>query len=118
MHFKVNRESQPKNALQLITWHFHFIYLVLRHPRTPLHSRVIAATAVGYVFSPIQLIPSFIPIIGQLDDALVLWWGSKLLQKWTPAEILSECHSRTRPSWIEEIPGNISSANVVYVPSA
>jgi hypothetical protein len=43
------------------------------------------------VFSPIQLIPNFIPVIGSLDDILVLYVGSMVLQKITPANVLGEC---------------------------
>jgi len=69
----------------------HVFYLVFRHPRTRWYARLIAACAAGYVFSPIQLIPNFIPVIGSLDDLLVLFVGAKLLQKITPADVLTEC---------------------------
>jgi uncharacterized membrane protein YkvA (DUF1232 family) len=52
---------------------------------------MIAACAAGYLFSPIQLIPNFIPVIGSLDDLLVLFVGAKLLKMITPAEVLREC---------------------------
>lgn len=69
----------------------HVFYLVFKHPRTSWYSRLVAACTAGYVFSPIQLIPNFIPVIGSLDDMLVLLIGLKLLQKITPADILVEC---------------------------
>src|SRR5580698_8040087 len=68
--------------------------VALRHPRKPFHSRLVAGCAVAYIFSPIQLIPTFIPIIGQLDDLFVLWLGSKLLRKLTPRTVLDECEAR------------------------
>ena len=66
-------------------------YFVLKHPRTRWHARLVAACTAAYLFSPIQLIPSYIPVIGMLDDLLVLFLGVKLLQKITPPEVLSEC---------------------------
>jgi len=69
----------------------HVFYLVLKHPRTRWYSRLVAACTVGYVVSPIQLIPNFIPVIGSMDDVLVLYVGMKLLQKITPREVLTEC---------------------------
>jgi len=72
----------------------HVFYLVFKHPRTRWYARLIAACAAGYVFSPIQLIPNFIPVIGSLDDMLVLFVGVKLLQKITPADVLTECRER------------------------
>ena len=59
--------------------------------RTPWYARLVAVCTAGYLFSPIQLIPSFIPVIGFLDDLLVLFLGAKLLQKITPADVLAEC---------------------------
>jgi uncharacterized membrane protein YkvA (DUF1232 family) len=69
----------------------HVFYFVFRHPRTRWYARLVAACAAGYVFSPIQLIPNFIPVIGTLDDFLVLFLGVKLLQRITPADVLTEC---------------------------
>ena len=66
----------------------------LRHPQMPFRSRLVAGCAVAYIFSPIQLIPTFIPVIGQLDDLFVLWLGTKLLRKLTPRAVLEECEAR------------------------
>ena len=66
-------------------------YFALKHPRTRWHARLVAACTAAYLFSPIQLIPSYIPVIGMLDDVLVVFLGVKLLQKITPPEVLSEC---------------------------
>jgi uncharacterized membrane protein YkvA (DUF1232 family) len=72
----------------------HMLSRALRHPRMPLRCRLVAGCAVAYIFSPIQLIPTFIPVIGQLDDLFVLWLGSKLLRKLTPRALLEECEAR------------------------
>jgi uncharacterized membrane protein YkvA (DUF1232 family) len=69
----------------------HVFYFIFRNPRTRWYARVIAACTAAYLFSPIQLIPNFIPVIGFLDDFLVLFLGVKLVQKLTPPEVLAEC---------------------------
>src|SRR5208282_6192171 len=69
----------------------HVFYIVFKHPRTRWYTRLVAACTAAYLFSPIQLIPNFIPVIGSLDDLLVLFVGAKLLKKMTPAEVLTEC---------------------------
>lgn len=69
----------------------HVFYLVFKHPRTHWYARLVAACTAGYLVSPIQLIPNFIPLIGSLDDILVLFIGVKLLQRITPADVLIEC---------------------------
>jgi uncharacterized membrane protein YkvA (DUF1232 family) len=74
----------------------HFFYLVFKHPRTRWYARLVAACAAGYVFSPIQLIPNFIPVIGSLDDVLVLFVGAKVLKIITPTDVLIECRERAK----------------------
>jgi uncharacterized membrane protein YkvA (DUF1232 family) len=57
---------------------------------------MVAGCAVLYVFSPIQLIPNFIPIIGQTDDVLVVTLGIKFLRKYVPQDVLDECERDAR----------------------
>lgn len=102
----------------------HVFYLVLKHPRTRWYSRLVAACTVGYVVSPIQLIPNFIPVIGSMDDVLVLYVGMKLLQRITPPDVLTECRdfadaaeSRRQedPSWAASVVVPIAVATVWIV---
>jgi uncharacterized membrane protein YkvA (DUF1232 family) len=69
----------------------HVFYFAFKHPKTPWYARLIAACAAGYLLSPIQLIPSFIPVIGFMDDLVVLVIGFKLIQRAMPPEVLQEC---------------------------
>ena len=69
----------------------HVFYFVFRHPRTRWYTKCVAACTAGYLFSPVQLIPSFIPLIGFLDDFLVLFLGAKVIRKLTPPDVLAEC---------------------------
>jgi uncharacterized membrane protein YkvA (DUF1232 family) len=69
------------------------VYLVLKHPQAPIAAKAVAAVTIGYVLSPIQLIPSFIPVIGWMDDLLVIWLGGKLLRALTPDTILVTCQA-------------------------
>lgn len=66
-------------------------YFVFKDPRTRWYTRSVAAGTATYLFSPIQLIPSFIPVIGFLDDFLVLFLGAKVVKRLTPPDVLSEC---------------------------
>jgi uncharacterized membrane protein YkvA (DUF1232 family) len=70
------------------------VWMILKDPRTPWYVRVAAAGTVGYLFSPVQLIPSFIPVIGLLDDFAALWLGFKLIQRFAPAAVLRECNEQ------------------------
>jgi len=69
----------------------HVFYFVFKHRGTRWYARLVAICTAGYLLSPIQLIPNYIPVIGVLDDVLVVFLGAKLVQKITPAHVLAEC---------------------------
>ena len=64
---------------------------VLRHPRTPWTAKVLLGLALGYLLLPFDLIPDFLPVVGQLDDLVIvpglIWLAVKLV----PAEVMAEC---------------------------
>ena len=76
--------------------HVHVLLSVVRHPLAPWSAKVVAGCGVGYVFSPIQLIPTVIPIVGQLDDLFVLYLTTRLVRKLTPDPVLEECEVRAQ----------------------
>jgi uncharacterized membrane protein YkvA (DUF1232 family) len=80
-----------KQRAQRLQKEAHVFYFVVKHPRTRWYARLVAACTAGYLLSPIQLIPNFIPVIGCLDDVLVVFVGVKLLRRITPADVLAEC---------------------------
>ena len=67
------------------------LYLVLRDPRTPLAARIIAGLVVMYAFSPIDLIPDFVPILGYLDELVLLPLGIALVIRLVPHDLMEEC---------------------------
>jgi uncharacterized membrane protein YkvA (DUF1232 family) len=73
----------------------HLLTLLLRSSKVPWPAKVVASCSIAYVFSPIQFIPSFIPVIGQLDDLAVLFVGSMLTRKLTPTAALRECEAQS-----------------------
>ena len=70
------------------------LYLASRDPRVPLHAKLLAAVVVAYALSPIDLIPDFIPILGQLDDLILVPLGILIVIRMVPAEVLAECRQR------------------------
>jgi uncharacterized membrane protein YkvA (DUF1232 family) len=72
------------------------LYLAARDPRVPWYAKVLAAVVVAYALSPIDLIPDFIPILGYLDDLIVVPLGITLILRMIPAEVLEECRVRAR----------------------
>ena len=86
----------------------------------PWHARLVAACTAGYLFSPIQLIPSFIPVIGFLDDLLVLFVGVKLVQRITPPDVLTESRQLAEAAEVrrkEEIRSSAAIVAAVVVPA-
>ena len=67
------------------------IFRVLPHPRAPTTARVTAALVIGYVCSPIQLIPTFIPVIGQPDDLFVVAVRTVLVRRVVDRQFVLEC---------------------------
>ena len=72
------------------------LYLAYRHPRTPWYAKVFAALIVGYVFSPIDPIPDFIPGVGLLDEMVVVPIGVLLAAKMIPPDVFEECTEKAR----------------------
>jgi len=74
------------------------IWFLLKHPQAPWYTRGIAGCVLIYVLSPVQLIPSFIPLIGLADDLLVLSAGAWLIRILTPARIIQDARARAQAS--------------------
>ena len=72
------------------------LYLAYRDPRVPWYARVFAALVVGYAFSPIDLIPDVIPVLGYLDDLLIVPLGIALAIRMIPPSVLAECREEAR----------------------
>lgn len=64
------------------------------HPDMPLGAKVLAAVVVGYAFSPIDLIPDFVPVLGQLDDLILVPLGIYLVLRMIPANVLADARQK------------------------
>ena len=89
------------------------LYLAYRDPRVSWFARVFAALVVAYAFSPIDLIPDPIPVLGYLDDLILIPAGILLARRMIPAEVLSECRARAREVMVAGKPVNRAAAVVV-----
>src|SRR5262245_17361750 len=73
-------------------------YTALYHdPRTPWSARLFLWLALAYVAMPFDLIPDFIPLLGQLDDALIVPVLLLLAMRWVPADVYAEHYQRLYP---------------------
>jgi len=69
------------------------LWCCTRHPRTPLLAKALAVALVAYALSPIDLIPDFIPVLGYVDDLILLPLGVWLVLKLVPGDVMAECRA-------------------------
>ena len=67
---------------------------IAAHPRTPRAVKWLAAGLVAYALSPIDLIPDFIPVLGYLDELVILPLGLYMLYRLTPRDVIAECRTQ------------------------
>ncbi len=89
------------------------VYLALRDPRLPWYARLVAILVVGYAFSPIDLIPDFVPILGYLDDLVIVPLGIALALRLIPSDILAVARARADIALAEGRPTNRTAAFVI-----
>ena len=80
------------------------LYLCLRQPDTPLSAKLLAGLTLAYALSPIDLSPDFIPVLGYLDDVLVLPVLIVLTVKLIPRAVWKRCHEQARGLWADGRP--------------
>ena len=89
------------------------LYLAYRDPRVPVTARIFAACVVGYAFSPIDLIPDFIPVLGYLDDLVIVPLGIWLALRMIPRNVMAECRARAQDVMAQGKPVNRTAAAIV-----
>ena len=91
----MNLETWKRRARQLSA-QTYALYLAYRHPRTPWYAKVFAALVVGYVFSPIDPIPDWIPGVGLLDEMVVVPVGVLIAARMIPRQVMEESQEKAR----------------------
>ena len=86
--------SRIKTWAQHLKRDSHAVYLASRDPRVPWHAKVLAVAVAAYALSPIDLIPDFIPVVGYLDDLIIVPLGIWLVVSLIPDEVMAECRAR------------------------
>ncbi|MGE5657813.1 MAG: YkvA family protein [Actinomycetota bacterium] len=89
------------------------VYLASQDSRVPRIARAVAAITVAYAFSPIDLIPDFIPILGDLDDLILVPLGIWLALKMIPPEVLAECREKAAAEIAQKKPKNWIAAAII-----
>ena len=93
------------------------MYLLARHADTPRHAKLVAALTVAYALSPIDLIPDFVPVLGLLDDLLIVPAGLWLALRLTPEPVRQACALQAR-EWAsngQRLPVNRAAAVLIVL---
>jgi uncharacterized membrane protein YkvA (DUF1232 family) len=109
----VNAIEAWKQQARRLKMETYALYLAYKDPRTPWYARLFAALVVGYAFSPIDLIPDPIPVLGYLDDLVLVPLGAALALKMIPPDVLAENREKAREAMSEGIPTNWAAAAVI-----
>jgi uncharacterized membrane protein YkvA (DUF1232 family) len=104
--FEMPNKSWIERTKRLKT-EVYALCLAMKDPRVPWYAKLLMALVIGYAISPIDLIPDFIPVIGQIDDLIIVPAGIALVIKMTPKSVMEEYRQKattepinTRTKWV------------------
>jgi len=110
----INLDAWQARARQLKR-EIYALYFAYQDPRTPWYAKALALVVVGYAFSPIDLIPDPIPLLGYLDDLILLPLGIALLLKLIPPTVMEDCRVKAQAALAEQKPTNWVAAVVIIL---
>ena len=106
----IERLKQKSRHLKI---EIYALYLAYRDPRVPWYAKAFVALVVGYALSPIDLIPDFIPVLGYLDDLILVPLGVAVALKMIPEKVMEDCRIRSKEVMNEKKPINRAAAVVI-----
>lgn len=109
----VNLRERWRTEARRLKREVYALYLACRDPRTPWYAKALAAAMVAYAFSPIDLIPDFIPILGYLDELVVLPLGVLLVQRMIPEAVMADCRLRAERTFRQGKPLSRAGAAMI-----
>ena len=105
--------EQWKNRASQLKVETYALYLACRDPGVPWYAKVWVACVVGYALSPIDLIPDFIPVLGYLDDLVIVPLGITLALKMIPAPVMERCRASARERFNQDKSKHWLAAGVI-----
>lgn len=100
-----------KARAQALRTETYSLYLAARDPRTPWAARLLVLLTVAYALSPIDLIPDFVPVLGYLDDLVIVPAGIALALRLIPDEVMADARARARL----QPPGSLAAVGVLII---
>jgi uncharacterized membrane protein YkvA (DUF1232 family) len=83
-----------RERARLLAREVYTLYFACRDPRTPWYAKAVAACVVAYALSPIDLVPDFVPVLGYVDDLVLIPMGVALVLKLIPEDVLADARQR------------------------
>ena len=97
MRFSLPASLQAwKQSAQNLKAETYALYLAYKHPGTPWYARLLAGLVIAYALSPLDLVPDFIPVLGYLDDLILVPLGIPLALRLIPAAVMAECRVQAK----------------------
>ncbi|AJY77007.1 YkvA family protein [Paenibacillus beijingensis] len=110
-----NAFNKLKKQARAIKQNIFILYLAYQDPRVPWYVKLFAVCVVAYAFSPIDLIPDFIPVLGYLDDLIIVPIGISLALKMIPQRVIEDCRAKADEMRKKGEPKNWTAAAIVIV---
>ncbi len=104
-----------KSRAQALKTETYALYLAARDPRTPWLARILVFLVVAYALSPIDLIPDFVPILGYLDDLIIVPGGIALALKLIPRDVMEQSRQRARAAAAKSRVGVLGAVIIVII---
>jgi uncharacterized membrane protein YkvA (DUF1232 family) len=109
----MSRIDAWKRRVEQLKTETYAIYLASKDPRVPWYAKALVVFVVAHTFSPIDLIPDFIPVLGYVDDLIVTSLGIALALKMIPKPVMVECRERARATLEQQKPTSWAGAAIV-----
>ena len=107
--------DQLKTQARALKKEVFAVYLAAKDPRTPWYAKGLIFLVVAYTLSPIDLIPDFIPVLGYLDDLIIVPAGIWLAVQMIPPEVLAEARSSAAAPGVEGSAGRVGAAIIIFL---
>lgn len=110
---RMSRIDVWKRRVRQLKTETYAIYLASKDPRVPWYAKALVVFVVAHTFSPIDLIPDFIPVLGYVDDLIVTPLGIALALKMIPEPVMAECRERARATLEQRKPTSWAGAAII-----
>jgi uncharacterized membrane protein YkvA (DUF1232 family) len=107
--------SRLKDRAAALKREAYALYIAARDPRVPWYAKVVMGLVLAYAFSPIDLIPDFVPVLGYLDDLIIVPLGIALALRMVPAQVMTDARKQAEELSQQGKPVSRTGAIVIIV---